>query len=271
MLEKLHKVQLEMGLEVKRICEKHNIKYSIIAGTLLGAIRHKGFIPWDDDLDIGMLRKDFDKFIDVCVEELNEEYFLQTWETDSGFALPIAKLRKNKTRFVEENSLESNLHCGIYIDIFPFDNVPSSKILQLFQDKSSYILKRILLIKMNYKLWQKNELIKKVLYKFLKILSSILSVNYIKKILYKIMKINNYIESEEVVTFGGAYGYKKETIKRAWIEIQEDIDFEDIKLSAPVDYIDYLKYFYGDYMTPPPEDERYDRHKIINISFGEES
>ena len=260
-----------MALEISRICEKYNIRYSIIAGTLLGAVRHKGFIPWDDDLDMGMLRDDFNKFIDVCEKELSDEYFLQIWETDPRFALPIAKIRKNGTRFVEENSAGLKLHSGIYIDIFPFDNVPKSRLFQFLQDKITYILKRILLIKMNYKLWEEDEVIKKALYKILKIFSVVLSINYIKSVLYKIMTINNNQESENVVAFGGAYGYKKETLKKKWLEVQLDIDFESTKFSAPADYTDYLEYFYKDYMTPPPEDERHNRHKIIDLSFGEES
>ena len=271
MLDKLHKVQLEMGIEVKGICEKHNIKYSIIAGTLLGAVRHKGFIPWDDDLDIGMLRKDFDRFIEVCEKELRDKYFLQTWETDCGFALPIAKIRKNGTRFVEKSSSKADLHSGIYIDIFPFDNVPNSRCIRIFQDKSTYILKRILLIKMDYILWEDDQFVKKTLYKILKVFSRIVSIKNIKKILYKIMTISNNKESEKVVAIGGAYTYKKESIKREWLEAQRNIEFEDTKFSAPVDYIDYLKYFYGAYMTPPPEDKRQNRHKIIDLSFEEEN
>lgn len=269
-LEKVHKIQLEMALEVKRICDKHNIKYSIIAGTLLGAVRHNGFIPWDDDLDIGMLRNDYERFIEVCKQELGNDYFLQTWETDSGFALPIAKLRKNGTRFVEQNSSDASLHCGIYIDIFPFDNIPKGRIRQILQDRSTYLLKRMLLIRMDYKVWRDNELVKKMLYKTLKILSSMFSVSHIKRILYKKMIENNSNYSRKVVTFGGAYGYKKESIKREWLNTLEDIDFENVKLAAPCDYVDYLTYFYGDYMIPPPENKRYNRHNIIDISFEEE-
>lgn len=268
-LEKVHIVQLHMALEVKRICMKHDIKYSIIAGTLLGAVRHKGFIPWDDDLDIGMTRENYDRFIKVCKQELSDVYFLQTWETDSGFALPIAKLRKNGTRFVEKNSSDASLHSGIYIDIFPFDNVPKGSFRRLLQDRSTYLLKRILLIRLNYRVWEDNEFVKKMLYKTLGLLSRFLTINQIKNFLYKQMIANNSKDSKKKVTFGGAYGYKKESIKKEWLENLIEIDFDNVKLSAPVNYEEYLTYFYGDYMTPPPENKRYNRHNITDISLEE--
>lgn len=268
-LEKVHIIQLQMALEVKRICQKHDIKYTIIAGTLLGAVRHKGFIPWDDDLDIGMIRSDYERFIEVCKQELSDIYFLQTWETDSGFALPIAKLRKNGTRFVEKNSSDANLHSGIYIDIFPFDNVPKASIRRLLQDRSTYLLKRMLLIRLHYKLWEDNEFFKKMLYKMLGILSRILTLNQIKNILYKTMTANNSKDSIKRVTFGGAYGYKKESICKDWLENLTEIDFENVKLSAPVYHEEYLTYFYGDYMTPPPENKRFNRHNITEVSLEE--
>ena len=269
-LEQVHEIQLEMALEVKRICKMHNIKYSIIAGTLLGAIRHSGFIPWDDDLDIGMLRSDYEKFIEVCKYELSGDYFLQTWESDPGFALPIAKLRKNRTRFVERNSSDASLHSGIYIDIFPFDNVPRGKIKQVFQDRSTYILKRMLLIRMNYKFWNDTEFLKKMLYKILKGVSLPLTTDKIKRILYMTMIANNDRASEKAVAIGGAYGYKKESIKKEWLENLMEVNFEGEKISAPVNYSEYLTYFYGDYMTPPPENKRYNRHNIIEVSLEEE-
>lgn len=268
--EKVREIQLEMALEVKRICNEHNIKYSIVAGTLLGAVRHKGFIPWDDDLDIGMLRSEYDKFIKACEKELRDEYFLQTWESDLGFALPIAKMRKNGTKFIEKNSANASLHNGIYIDIFPFDNVPVGRIKLFVQNRSTYLLKRMLLIRMNYKLWQENEIVKKILYKLLKIFSYIFSVKQIKEILIKRMTAYNDNYSEKVVAFGGSYGYRKETINKKWLSNLIEIDFENEKLSAPFNYVEYLTYFYGDYLTPPPENKRYNRHDIIDVRFEEE-
>lgn len=269
-LDKVHMIQLEMAIEVKNICKKHNIKYAIIAGTLLGAVRHKGFIPWDDDLDIGMLRNDYERFIKVCQHELRNDYFLQTWESDPGFALPFAKIRKNGTRFIEKNSSAANLHCGIYIDIFPFDNVPKSRFQQSLAEDATYILKRMLLIKMKYIVWKDTELLKKVIYKTFKLFSLFFSNNHIKRKLYKLMTKSNNLITEKVVAFGGAYGYKKESIKRVWLEKLMEIDFESEKLSAPADNIDYLTYFYGDYMTPLLENERFNRHYIIDIGFEEE-
>ena len=269
-LDKVHEVQLELALEVKRICKKQNIKYSIIAGTLLGAVRHKGFIPWDDDLDIGMLRSEYERFIEICKKELKEDYFLQTWETDPGFALPIAKLRKNGTRFVEQSSCNANLHCGIYIDIFPFDNVPKEKIQQAFQDRSTYLLKRILLIRSNYEVWQDSARMKKLIYLILKMISCVFTTDQIKRILHNIMTAKNNCMTKKVIAFGGAYGYKKETINKSWIEDLIEIDFESAKLSAPSNNVAYLTYFYGDYMTPPPEDKRFNRHSIVDVYFKEE-
>ncbi len=270
LMERVHKVQLEMALEVKRICEKHQINYSLIAGTLLGAVRHKGFIPWDDDLDIGMLRKDYDKFVAVAKTELKDEYFLQTWETDPGFALPIAKLRKNGTRFIEHNSSKSDLHNGVYIDIFPFDNVPSSISRQKHQNRATYILKRILLIKLKYEVWEENEKLKKFIYKAVNLITKLLTIGQVKKMLYKQQIKYNSHDSEYVVTFGGAYGYWKESIKKSWMTNLTSIQFEKHELSCFKAYKDYLTYFYGDYMTPPPENKRKGRHKIIRIEFEED-
>ncbi|WP_214796798.1 LicD family protein [Exiguobacterium sp. s5] len=270
LLEKVHKVQLEMALEVKRICEKHDIQYSIIAGTLLGAVRHKGFIPWDDDLDIGMMRDEYERFLQICNLELNPSYFLQTWETDPHFALPIAKIRKKGTKFVEKNSANSNLHSGIYIDIFPFDNVPNNNIKKKLQTILAYVLKRILLIKMNYKVYQDGDFLKKYFYALLKFASYAIDVRLIKKYLNETMKLSNKNNSSKIVTFGGAYGYQKESIERDWLENLRDIDFENEKFLAPIRCEQYLTYFYGDYLTPPPERQRLNRHNIVEVSFEEE-
>ena len=116
------KVMLEILVEIHRICVENNITYWLEAGTLLGAIRHKGFIPWDDDCDISMPRKDYERFLQIAQEKLPETMFLQTKETDKEYPLPWAKIRKNGTLLIETGETgEEKYHHGIFVDIFPYD------------------------------------------------------------------------------------------------------------------------------------------------------
>lgn len=115
-------VMLEILKVIHSICVKNGIKYTLIAGTLLGAVRHKGFIPWDDDCDIAMLRPDYERFLEIAARELPKEYFLQTQKTDPNYPLFFAKVRKNSTLLIETGETgEENYHHGVFVDIFPFD------------------------------------------------------------------------------------------------------------------------------------------------------
>ena len=117
------KIMLEILQEVHKICVANDITYWIEAGTLLGAKRHKGFIPWDDDIDIAMPRKDYNKFLKIAQEKLPQDMFLQNKETEPDYYLPFSKIRKNNTLLIETGETgEENYHHGIFIDIFPFDN-----------------------------------------------------------------------------------------------------------------------------------------------------
>lgn len=122
-------IMLDILKQVRTICEKHNIKYWIDAGTLLGCVREGGFIPWDDDLDIAMLREDYDKFKEIAQKELPEGYFFQTKETDQDYIHNFAKIRKEGTLLIETGEkYPEKYHQGIFIDIFPFDYYPYLKI-----------------------------------------------------------------------------------------------------------------------------------------------
>lgn len=266
-LPKLHNCQLKIAREIKRICHENNIKYFIIAGTLLGAVRHGGFIPWDDDMDIGMLREDYEKFIEIAKKDLREDFFLQTTETDENYGLPFAKILLKGTRLVEA-AAGSNAQKGIFVDVFPFDAVPESEGLRESHNKQTYFYKRLLLAKLNYNVCGKNEYVKRAVYFVLKIMSAFYSHDkLVEKLENEIQKYNG-TKTEDIVNIGGAYGYKKETIKAEWVRETVEIPFEDMTISAPVDYIKYLETFYGDYMTPPPEDKRYNRHSVTELDFG---
>ncbi|HFI0659616.1 TPA: phosphorylcholine transferase LicD, partial [Streptococcus suis] len=150
-LSKLHTLDILLAEELKRICEKHKIKYFMIAGTLLGAVRHRGFIPWDDDMDFGMRRVEFERFVEVCSYELNSEKFqLQTMYTEKEYPFNFVKITLKGTSIIEEFSKGKLKNNGIFIDIFPVDNVSDNNIKAFFQMRLFWLFRNLLLIKLGY-------------------------------------------------------------------------------------------------------------------------
>ena len=125
-LRKAQLIMLDELIEVDRICKKYNISYWLDSGTLLGAVRHKGFIPWDDDIDICMLQEDYEKFFSIAKKELNDKYFLQVKETDEMTTSPYMKVRHRDSILIEENFTEKEkFHQGIFLDIFLMNSLIS--------------------------------------------------------------------------------------------------------------------------------------------------
>ena len=267
-LDRMHGLHLILADEVKRICDKHNIKFFMIAGTLLGAIRHKGFIPWDDDMDFGMLRNDYEKFVSVCASEIDEsKFYIQTDEKDKFYTFNFAKLRLCGTKVLEDFSSDVNTNQGIYIDIFPIDNVADSKLLEYFQFKRFWFYRSLLWVKCGY---GSGEVKKKSSYRIAKFFSKFFSIKYLKKRKLKIITKYKNKKTKKVVTSDGTYGLKKETLERAWVDSLSLYQFEDRQYPGIADYDAYLSYFYGDYMQLPPEDKR-NHHGRLEVDFGEYS
>lgn len=260
-------IQLEILKEVKRICEKHNIKYFLDSGTLLGAIRHKGFIPWDDDLDVAFIRDEYNKFLSVAPKELNKKFFLQTWYNDNEYALPFSKIRMNNTKFVENNSQYVNAHNGIFIDLLPYDNIPSGIIKNKVSAISSIFVFRMILMKNNYTPWRKEQYLKKNIYKFFKIFSKVFSNKYLKNTFCKIITKYNEQNCSKVIICDGSYPKNFINEKHIFEEFIQ-VKFEDEYFSVPKEYHKYLTNVYGDYMTPPPKHKRENRHDIIEFRFN---
>lgn len=264
-LRKIQMKQLYIAKNIKKICDKYDIKYILNGGTLLGAIRHKGFIPWDDDLDIGMLREDYEKFLKIAKKELGDEFFVQNWDTEINYALPYTKIRLNNTTYIEYNSRNVDIHKGVFVDIFPYDNLSDNKIIQKFQKYLSKIYIHLLLNKCGYDYFNKD---KKMIYLIFKYSSKIFSKEFLKKNLYNIMTKYNNINTKKVVNFGGSNNFSRETIDHYWIYDKIYVPFEDTVFLIPAEWDNFLTHFYGDYMILPPENKRYNRHDIIKFNLN---
>ena len=150
-MERLHEKQLILAEELKRICELNGLQYFMIAGTMLGAVRHKGFIPWDDDMDFGMPRQDFDRLVEIFAQQTDgNRFFLQTDRTEKGFAYNYAKIRLLGTSVKEAFSEDVSVTDGIYIDIFPVDRVADEPWKAFLQLRCFWFVRNILWIKCGY-------------------------------------------------------------------------------------------------------------------------
>ena len=271
-LARLQERQFELALRVRAICDKNAIPYFLIAGTLLGAVRHKGFIPWDDDLDIGMLRRDYDRFIELAQYELGSDYFVQTYHTDPDMPLPFAKVRINGTVLRELGSRDCKWHPGIFIDIFPFDGVPANRALRWLHKSALFLFSRALLTACHFDpLAAGGSTLKRITYKALIApVAWALPRRLQVKAIDRLARMFSGAETDRVMATGGAYGYDSETIRRDWVLQQVPLDFGTSTFSCPVRWHDYLTNLYRDYMQLPPVESRYNRHGIIEIDFGKE-
>ncbi len=271
LLEDIRVIQLELANELKRICDKHEINYFMIAGTTLGAIRHQGFIPWDDDMDFGMLRKDYIKFIDIAKYELDNKYFLQTWHTDPNFGVPFAKIQYKNSKLIESNQPEHlQDNSGVFIDIFPYDFIAKDKAIRKNIWNLYQYISRLLLLKNNYKL-NANSFPKKLALYVLQLIANFNSRDKLIKHLEAIETECNkqHQQSGIVITLGGWYGYEKEVMELDWCVNLEDRSFEEYQYPCQVNYDAYLEHLYGDYMKWPDEDKRYNQHGLVKVVINE--
>ena len=253
-IRELQLVELEILKEFVRICEKYQLQYYITAGTLLGAVRHKGFIPWDDDIDMVMPRADFDKLAGVCQESLSKDYFYQDWHTERNYPFYFAKIRKNNTEVCEENLIDIQMNKGIYIDIFPLDKCPDGRFSGRIFFKVMELLNCAIMAKVNQRFvcgYAKKYM--RFMFNVLKYLPERLIICLRETIRIVI----GWVCSGKVLcTVGGVHGYSKETYRQEWFAESVLLDFEGEKYPAPVGWHELLTNMYGDYMQPPDDAEQ---------------
>lgn len=254
-------ILLEILKKVKIICIKHNIKYWLAAGTLLGCVRSKGFIPWDDDLDIAMLREDYDKFCKIAPKELPKDYFFQTKATDKHYPHNFAKIRKNGTLIIEKGEkYPEKYHQGVFIDVFPFDYYPSLKIGDLLAWGQNVRNKR--------KKYKKHSLKRflYVIYSHIFLYPKILYTKLVKKQLEK-KDVNKLYKNTKII--GSALNTRRIFVCNIndVFPLKTDLSFEGEFFPIPNKYEHYLlKLFGDDYLILPPIHQRKSHAKKIILN-----
>lgn len=238
-LRKAQLRMLEILIEVDKICKKHNISYWLDGGTLLGAVRHGGFIPWDDDLDIAILRKDYEKLRKILPKELPEQFVFEDWKNNKNFSMKHAKVRDKNSYFEDPSWKEKDCLQGIYIDIFPKEKVISHK----WRKKIDYFYGRVF-----RRLHGFND--SKVEF-FIACLIWIPS--YCAASISQMFS-NLFGKDNLGQPFGGIAMYH--ICKKSTIFPLKNILFESMTFPAPNNEHQYLTYQYGNYMQIPPEEKR---------------
>lgn len=263
-IKKLQEVQLELLDELIRICSLNNITFYLAAGSCIGAVRHHGFIPWDDDIDVFMYADDVDRLF-RCADQFGNDFFLQNKKTDPGFGSAIARLRKNGTVCIERDEIEGKCHQGIFLDIYILYYYPNN-ILQRALMVERGIRRNILLMErapINHG-------------KFIKILGNIILLPYhnelkrnlkVQDLTKKIRKFKN--TDKLVILYGMDISIKRIiSYKTVWFGKPVFLQFEGRKVPVATNFDAYLKCRYGDdYMVLPPKEKRHSYHEYKKISF----
>jgi len=268
-IDEIHKYDFEMMLEFKRICDLAKLDYILAYGTLLGALRHKGFIPWDDDVDFAMLRKDYNRFLSVAPTLIDSSRFRieDIYSMPDNF-LPYAKILRKGSIEVEGGSEKLNIHHELSIDIFPIDNVPEDPKLQRKIGKQLYKYYHILSGKVGEKSRSK---IKSSLKHMLGVLYPSSRLNLKNKLL-SVCRPYEKIDTNLVAVPDYSGNFEKYIFPKQLFTELVEIPFCGELFKAPKDSDKFLKIQYGDYMKLPPENERWNyNHLITKISFPHDS
>ena len=255
-LEEVRSIQLDILDYVDSFCKDHGLSYFLCGGTLIGALRHKGYIPWDDDIDICMLRDDYDRFIEALNKENNPIYRVYSHTLNEEYPLPFAKVANDKTVVKEEVVFPFNM--GVNIDVFPLDTIPADnkKQKRLYRTFALYHG----MLNMKQLLWSSER-------SFWKNIFAICSRVLLKMVPYSYIVNKMHINAIQYRSIDSplcgdvvwGYGMKEITDKANFRDVVL-ADFEGRKYTIPVGYDSFLKKIFGDYMQLPPEEKRVTHH-----------
>ncbi len=263
LIRKIQLSELEILKYIDKLCRDNGISYQADGGTILGAVRHRGFIPWDDDVDIRMLREDYDRFCEICDEKIDKsKYFLQTYKTDPGYRWGYARILKVGTFFNRKGQEMLTMKRGIFIDVFPCDVMPENKISKALFNYRCFFARKILYSPVGAQN-EKNSF-KRLAYK---IMCNIPKEKAFRMFEHMVEQYKNH-DSKLVRTLGWNGPEENLGFQRSWMKESCELDFEDMKVFVPVAYKDFCKFMFGDdYMIPPPKDKQVPKHTAIQVTF----
>lgn len=265
-ITQLRKAQLYIADEIKRICEKYDIKYSLDAGSLIGAVRHGGFIPWDDDMDFSMLKEEYERFISIAPTELNNDFFLDNYGTNPENALLFTKIRLKNTRYIEAKGNDKALHNEVFVDIFPYYYVSDSIVVRIIEGLIMGITSEAILSKAGHKVWMGDSFTTRLKFIPTDIIGRLLSEKVLRKIIDKLF--NNHSGTKYVCIQDGLLStYLHWYIPVNYFHDYVKAKFEDHEYRIPKEYDKCLTIIYGDYMTIPPVDRQI-THMIKELDLG---
>lgn len=253
-IELLHHRLLEIAAEFHKLCVDNNIPYYMLGGSMLGAVRHNGFIPWDDDMDFGVPREFFEKFIALASKHLPPQYSVLTYKNSESMILGFAKISDNNTVIVEQFSTKKERKLGVNVDVFPLDHSSNKK--GVFT--RNYLIRSLIKLQKIVHVDASNRSLPKKLFaifvQFLLPINKMIIIDYIERNLLKRCYMPNAYSSFS--NYYGAWGLR-ETIRKDIFGKPTLYKFCDLELFGPSEYDEYLSELYGDYMKLPPEEKQH--------------
>lgn len=265
-LQTIQSVLFQILCEVDRICKKHSIPYFLAGGTLLGAVRHKGFIPWDDDLDVMMRRPDYERFLSVVQDELPERLFLQTPRTEAGNHYLISKIRLSDTVFCSEYLMNfPKLHNGIFVDIIAQDFTANTPLGQKLHLKLSLLARGLV-----FKKWSGGSAAasKGKSYAIFDLLKRMIPIRDLERFQHWALTLFARRPGRKYLYDSMGINIAKGAYPAAWLSDSVNVTFCGQQFPAPVEYGQYLHYLYGDYMQPVPVTQRRCVHAAPWVDLG---
>lgn len=260
-LRKLQLIELEMLIEVDRICRKNGIRYTLTGGTLLGAVRHGGFIPWDDDADISMLRAEYERFRSVCEKELDHErFYFQDMKSTEGYRWGYAKLRRRGTVFLRENQEHMPYEQGVFIDIFPRDGVPDGMIMRKIHKFACFCVRKTLWSAVGRVADTRKFM--RTWYEFLYRIAG----NRICNIYCSLVKKSNKKNTKLVRALTFPVPNKYDGYLRKGYYESIDMKFENHMFMVNKNYKEWLSQEFGDYMQLPSVEKR-KIHPVVKLKL----